>query len=67
MKIKEITFEMGNDFYAIMECEHCGHEQKNEAGYNDGFYHTRVIPAMDCKKCGKNREGNPGTSGHVSE
>jgi len=57
MKIKEITFEMGNDFAAVMECEHCHSTQKLSSGYHDNFYHTRVIPAMTCKTCGKTRDG----------
>lgn len=58
MKIKEITFQMGNDFSADMECEHCGHIGKLSCGYHDHFYHSRVIPAMKCKSCGKDRSGN---------
>lgn len=57
MKIKTLTFEMGNDFSADMECEHCGVTQKLSSGYNDSFYHQRVIPSMTCKTCGKNRAG----------
>lgn len=57
MKIKEITFEMGNDFAAIMECEHCHGTQKISSGYHDNFYHTKVIPRMFCVSCKKNREG----------
>ena len=58
MKIKNITSEMGNDFAAVMECEHCRSTQKLTSGYHDNFYHTRVIPAMTCKACGKNRAGD---------
>lgn len=57
MKIKQIISQFRNDFTAEMECEHCGHLQKLESGYNDHFYHSRVIPAMHCEKCGKNRDG----------
>lgn len=57
MKIKTITFEMGNDFKAVMECEHCGNEQPLNSGYHDNFYHTQVIPALACKSCGKKRAG----------
>ena len=57
MKIKEVTFTMSNDFAADMECEHCGGVQKLTSGYNDGFYHQRVIPAMTCNACGKDRAG----------
>lgn len=57
MKIKTITGESRNDFAATMECEHCGHKQNITTGYHDNFYHTKVIPAMTCKSCGKNRSG----------
>jgi len=57
MKIKTITYESRNDFHAIMECEHCGAEQKNTSGYHDNYYHTQVIPGMFCKTCGRNRAG----------
>lgn len=57
MKIQTITSEHGNDFSAVMECEHCGSTQRITSGYHDNFYHTRVIPAMTCKSCGKNRDG----------
>lgn len=58
MFIKGYTFEMGNDFHAIMECEHCYAQQDNRAGYHDNYYHTQVIPAMKCKSCGLDRNGN---------
>jgi hypothetical protein len=57
MRIQRITSEMGSDFRAVMECEHCGGTQDQTTGYHDNYYHTRVIPAMTCKACGKNREG----------
>jgi transcription elongation factor Elf1 len=52
MKIKTITSQSRRDFYAIYECEHCGHEQKG-SGYDDANFHQNVIPKMECKKCGK--------------
>lgn len=58
MKIKEITFELGRDFSADMVCEHCGGVQKLTSGYHDTFYHTKVIPGMFCKSCGRNRDGH---------
>lgn len=57
MKIKRITDQLRNDFSADMECEHCGHVQHISSGYDDAFYHLKVIPAMTCKSCGKNRSG----------
>jgi transcription elongation factor Elf1 len=57
MKIKKFLSQHRSDFTAIMECEHCGHESKLDTGYHDAFYHERVIPAMHCGKCGKNRAG----------
>ena len=60
MKIQKITFQMGNDFYAVMECEHCGGTQELKSGYHDAFYHNHVIPAITCKNCGLNQSGeNP--------
>ena len=55
MRISKITSEYGNDFSAEMECEHCGAKSKLNSGYHDDFYHTRVIPAMMCASCGKDR------------
>lgn len=55
MKIKQFLSQHRFDFIAIMECEHCGHEAKNTRGYNDANYHERVIPAMRCASCGKDR------------
>ena len=57
MKIREILSEHRSDFTATMECEHCGATQKLTSGYHDNFYHSRVIPAMTCSACGRNREG----------
>lgn len=58
MRIAEILWSHRNDYKALMVCEHCGHEQTDDAGYNDAFYHQRVIPAMHCGWCGLDREGN---------
>ena len=57
MKIQRLTSMSRNDFVAILECEHCGATQELKTGYNDDYYHSRVIPAMTCKACGKNRAG----------
>ena len=34
------------------ECEHCGDTTKR-GGYDDDYFHKNVIPAMECKSCGK--------------
>ena len=57
MQIKGLLNQHRSDFTATMACEHCGHESKVTTGYNDAFYHDRVIPAMYCGACGKNRAG----------
>jgi len=57
MKILRIKSEYRNDFTADIECEHCGAVAHLGSGYHDNFYHTKVIPAMYCAKCGYNREG----------
>ena len=52
MKIKKITSQSRRDFNCIYECEHCGHEEEG-GGYDDTNFHVNVIPAMECKECGK--------------
>lgn len=58
MKIQKITFEHRNDFYAILECEHCQATQELKNGYHDQNYHVNVMPTIKCKSCGKDRNGN---------
>lgn len=57
MNILKYTFQSGNDFHAILKCEHCGHEGELKSGYHDGFYHGSVLPSIICKECKKNRAG----------
>jgi hypothetical protein len=57
MRIKEILSSHRSDFTAMMECEHCESTQKLTTGYNDAYYHDRVIPSMTCNACKKNRAG----------
>lgn len=52
MKIKRIESQYRRDFYAIFECEHCGHEAR-KYGYDDDYFHREVIPKMICEKCGE--------------
>jgi C4-type Zn-finger protein len=53
MKIKKVLSQNRRDFYADMECEHCGDIQKRVSGYDDAHFHNNVIPGMKCKNCGK--------------
>jgi len=53
MKIKKINSQSRRDFWADMECEHCGNIEKGVSGYDDAFFHSNVIPKMKCKKCDK--------------
>jgi transcription elongation factor Elf1 len=53
MRIKEKKSQHRRDFYADMECEHCGHIEKGVSCYDDAFFHNNVIPNMECKSCGK--------------
>jgi hypothetical protein len=57
MKIINYTSEHRNDFSAKIQCEHCDHVQDLRYGYHDDNYHNRVLPAITCKACGKNRAG----------
>lgn len=52
MKIKKIISQHRRDFFAVYECEHCGHEHK-ASGYDDAFFHNSVVPGMVCPKCEK--------------
>lgn len=58
MFIKEITSRIRYDFNAVMECEHCGHQQGITTGYDDWNYHANVVPKMTCAACKKNRAGD---------
>lgn len=57
MKIKTIESQNRRDFYAIYECEHCGHTKRG-SGYDDSNFHRNVIPVMKCEKCGKAADEN---------
>lgn len=53
MKIKKIISQHRRDFTALMECEFCNHQEMDNSGYDDRYYHDNVIPNMKCKKCGE--------------
>ena len=57
MRIKKITYQICKDFYAIYECEHCGHE-KEGIGHDDANFHRNIVPDMKCKNCGKKADKN---------
>lgn len=57
MKIKEITSQNRRDFWAIYECEHCGHTDKG-SGYDDANFHNNVIPSMQCVMCKQSSPNN---------
>lgn len=52
MKIKEMIWQHRRDFSALYECEHCG-ESREDHGYDDQYFHEKVIPGMLCKSCGR--------------
>ena len=53
MKIKKIISQHRRDFTADMVCEHCKKVEKNVSGYDDTYFHTKVIPSLECKSCKK--------------
>ena len=57
MRIKEIKSQNRRDFYAIFKCEHCGYTEER-SGYDDEYFHRKVIPDMVCPKCGKKASDN---------
>ena len=52
MRIKRILSQYRRDFRAVFECEHCGHQLKR-SGYDDAFFHNKVVPNLKCPSCGK--------------
>jgi transcription elongation factor Elf1 len=54
MRIKKIESQNRRDFYAVYECEGCGHTEKS-SGYDDRNFHDNVIPNLVCAKCNKSR------------
>lgn len=52
MIIKKITNQNRRDFTALYECQFCGTTQEG-SGYDDAYFHKKVIPEMKCKSCGK--------------
>lgn len=66
MKINKILNQYRRDFTAEIECESCGNKETLRTGYDDRFYHDKVMPAIICKKCGKSRN-NLGITGDFYE
>jgi len=52
MKIKTVESQHHRDFYAIYQCEHCGHEQRGPACATH-FLAAVVVPTMACAECSK--------------
>ncbi len=52
MKINKIISQNRRDFVADFICEFCGYID-HKSGYDDEHFHSHVIPAMRCAKCGK--------------
>jgi len=57
MRIQKILSQSRRDFRAIYECEHCGHTEEGH-GYDDEYFHTKVIPERKCVDCGKTAGDN---------
>ena len=53
----KILSQHRNGYTAEMVCEHCDAKHIDKYGYADNNYFDRVIPAMHCPSCGKNRAG----------
>ena len=52
MHIDRIISQERRDFTALFRCEHCSATEQ-KGGYDDAYFHQKVIPVMTCKKCGK--------------
>lgn len=66
MKIKTILSQSRRDFRATIYCEFCNKETTLNDGYDDNYYHTKVIPAMKCKHCNKSTVSENGTIDEVA-
>lgn len=65
MIIKKYTFELHNDFSAILSCESCNSKQELKTGYKDAFYYTKVLPAIKCNKCGESSDSLTNKNTHA--
>lgn len=65
MKRKKLISQHRRDFVALMECEHCGHQQMDNSGYDDRNYHDNVVPKMKCKKCEESTESKGGQADYT--
>lgn len=55
MKIIKIINQHRRDFNAEIECESCGNKEILKGGYDDRYYHDKVLPDRKCQKCDKSR------------
>lgn len=53
MRLIHKTSQYRRDFNGILKCQNCNHKQELKGGYDDAYYHQKVIPAIKCKKCDK--------------
>jgi len=52
MHIKHMISQHRRDFRAVFKCEHCEFEEER-SGYDDTYFHQKVIPTIKCLQCGK--------------
>lgn len=57
MIVARVTSSSGNNFSAVLGCEHCGKYANLKYGYDDGFYHSHVIPSLKCPYCSLDSRG----------
>jgi hypothetical protein len=53
MQILNIINQIRRDFTARLVCQSCKHEQILNSGYDDDYFHQKVIPDIKCEKCGE--------------
>lgn len=51
MKITKMINQHRRDFTAEITCENCNNKQILDSGYDDDYYHTKVLPNMKCASC----------------
>lgn len=66
MYLKQKLSQSRRDFQAIYACRACGHEHRSY-GYDDFFFHQKVIPSMICPSCETQGDVAPPSAPDVPE
>ena len=57
MKIKEVVCAYLKECLVILECEHCGNEERGYIVASEDYTDT-ILPNLHCELCGKSSHDN---------